>query len=136
MKREYQMKLFEKYPTVFKFECTDPAGPTCFSMFGIECGDGWYDILDKLLHSIELHQRDANKYNHTYSPIHINQIKEKFGKLCFYYYGGDDYIDGLVRMAEAMSSVACEECGNRGNKTDNGWIRTLCKVHSRLDANE
>ena len=133
MKHEFQIKLFEKYPTVFEFDKTDPASPTCFFMFGIECGDGWYDILDKLLHLIAWHQKDAKKYNPKYENVSITQIKEKFGTLRFYYTGGDDYISGLVAMAETMSSVACEECGNRGSQTDTGWIRTLCKAHSRME---
>jgi hypothetical protein len=136
MKAEYQKKLFENHPEVFNFHNNDPASPTCFSMFGIECGDGWYDILDKLLNSIKWHQKDAKNYNSNYENVQITQIKEKFGTLRFYYFGGDDYISGLVQMAESMSGVMCEDCGNRGTQTDNGWIRTLCKVHSKLESNE
>ena len=42
------------------------------------------------------------------------QIKEKFGTLRFYYHGGDDYIRGLVSMADAMTSRVCEDCGAPG----------------------
>jgi len=62
--------------------------------------------------------------------VTVDQIKEKFGTLRFYYTGGDDYIDGLVSMAEAMSSVTCESCGNPGKSTGGGWIRTLCEAHT------
>lgn len=58
------------------------------------------------------------------------QIKEKFGGLRFYYYGGDDYIRGVVTMAEEMSYRTCEECGAPGTSTESGWIRTLCKEHT------
>ncbi len=57
------------------------------------------------------------------------QVKEKFGTLNFYYYGGDDVIYGIVRMAESMSAVTCEVCGNSGNISDTSWIRTLCQKH-------
>jgi hypothetical protein len=57
------------------------------------------------------------------------QVKEKFGTLNFYYYGGDDVVEGIVRMAESMSAVTCEVCGNSGNISDTGWIRTLCQKH-------
>lgn len=58
------------------------------------------------------------------------QVKEKFGTLRFYYNGGDEYIRGLESMAEAMSAVMCEECGNPGKLRRGGWIRTLCDEHA------
>lgn len=65
------------------------------------------------------------------------QVKEKFGGLRFYYYGGDEYIEGLVAMAESMSYVTCEVCGSSGNRTNNGYgyISTLCKEHNKNDSN-
>lgn len=59
------------------------------------------------------------------------QVKEKFGTLRFYYRGGDDIIDGMVRMAEAMSAVTCEECAAPGRQRSGGWIRTLCDHHEQ-----
>lgn len=58
----------------------------------------------------------------------LSQVKEKFGTLRFYYNGGhsDDYINGLVSMAESMSGRMCEDCGNVGKRNGGGWIRTLC----------
>jgi hypothetical protein len=61
----------------------------------------------------------------------VDQVKEKFGTLRFYYHGGDEYIRGLVGMAEAMSARTCEECGAPGTTEGPGWIRTLCKKHRR-----
>lgn len=60
----------------------------------------------------------------------ITQIKEKFGSLRFYYQGGDDEISGMVRMAESMSGVTCEECGAPGHQRGGGWIVTLCDEHA------
>jgi hypothetical protein len=59
-----------------------------------------------------------------------DQVKEKYGTLRFYYHGGDDFIDGMVRMAESMSAVTCEVCGNPGKLVGGGWIRTLCRTHA------
>lgn len=59
------------------------------------------------------------------------QVKEKFGTLCFYYRGGDSYIDGVVRMAECMSGTTCEDCGAPGISRQGGWIRTLCDEHAK-----
>lgn len=57
------------------------------------------------------------------------QVKEKFGGLRFYYRGGDQYIHGLAAMAESMSYVTCEQCGNPGKSNNDGWISTLCADH-------
>jgi hypothetical protein len=62
--------------------------------------------------------------------VTVDQVKEKFGTLRFYYSGGDDYVSGLVSMAESMSAVTCEECGNPGKQVGGGWITTLCKEHA------
>lgn len=59
----------------------------------------------------------------------VEQVKEKFGTLRFYYRGGDNIVDGMVRMAEAMSAVTCEECGAPGEVGGSGWISTLCAEH-------
>lgn len=56
-----------------------------------------------------------------------SQVKEKFGGLRFYYNGGDDTVDGIIRMAEAWTGQTCETCGNPGTLGGNGWLTTLCK---------
>ena len=67
--------------------------------------------------------------------VTLDQVKEKFGTLRFYYSGGDDYISGLVSMAESMSAVTCEECGKPGTQTQGGWIKTVCTKHRGEDFN-
>ena len=59
------------------------------------------------------------------------QVKEKFGTLRFYYFGGDDVVDGMSRMAESMSAVMCEECGSPGEIRKGSWLKTLCDVHAK-----
>ena len=61
------------------------------------------------------------------SQVTVDQVKEKFGTLRFYHTGGDDYIRGMITMAEAMSGSTCESCGNPGKQTGGGWIRTICE---------
>jgi hypothetical protein len=61
--------------------------------------------------------------------IKVQQIKEKFGGLRFYYDGGDERISGLVDMAESWAAHTCETCGNKGERRHGGWVRTLCDVH-------
>jgi hypothetical protein len=64
--------------------------------------------------------------------IRVEQIKEKFGGLRFYYQGGDDYISGMVTMAESWAGRTCETCGEKGDHRTGGWIRTLCDKHEAL----
>lgn len=60
-----------------------------------------------------------------------DQVKEKFGTLRFYVHGGDEYTNGIVAMAEAMSANMCETCGKPGKLRGRGWIYTACDEHSR-----
>ena len=61
--------------------------------------------------------------------VHVEQIKEKFGGLRFYYQGGNEHISGMVTMAEVWAGRSCETCGNVGVRRSGGWIRTLCDIH-------
>jgi len=45
----------------------------------------------------------------------------------------DDYIRGLVSMAESMSGVTCETCGKPGTSTGGSWIKTACVEHGGQD---
>jgi hypothetical protein len=67
--------------------------------------------------------------------VTLDQVKEKFGTLRFYYSGGDEYISGMVTMAEAMSGITCETCGKPGTQTSGGWVKTACVEHGGQDYN-
>jgi hypothetical protein len=149
MKKELQDQLFGKYPEIFKQKDL-PMSQTCMC-WGIDTGNGWYDLLDVLCGQIEHHQKTLDsRYEfqlkqHNELPIgekllapqpidatiEATQVKEKFGGLRFYYNGGDDYIRGLVDMAEDMSYRICDVCGGSGKngtgKTN--WYSTRCSKH-------
>jgi len=64
----------------------------------------------------------------TISQVTVDQVKEKFGGLSFYYSGGDDIIYGMVWLAEIMSYKICEKCGSTKNiGRTGGWIKVLCE---------
>ena len=75
---------------------------------------------------IEILQLNFRDVPELITQVTVDQVKEKFGTLRFYYTGGNTYIDGLVSMAESMSGVTCEECGNPGEQRGGGWIHTYC----------
>jgi hypothetical protein len=125
MKQELDKLLCEKYPKMMVNRNKDMK-ETCMC-WGFECGDGWYNILNQLMGNIQHHIDWKNRNGEVVPQVTLDQVKEKFGTLRFYYSGGDDIIDGMVRMAESMSGVTCEGCGNVGERRGGGWIHTYCE---------
>jgi hypothetical protein len=141
MRQELDQRLCEKYPEIFVNRHGDMKETAM--CWGFEHGDGWFNILDRLCgniqHHIDWQNKNAAKGYEQYKPVPqvvAQQVKEKFGTLRFYYEGGDDYIGGLVAMAEAMTDVTCEVCGAPGHQTQGGWIKTLCDEHAKKDDND
>lgn len=128
MKKELQEKLYERYPNIFIQKDLDKTKTAM--CWGISCGDGWYELIDTLCGDIQNHilNKNRNKEEKDHLICQAVQVKEKFGGLCFYIYGGDEYIEGLISMAESMSYRLCSECGNASikNDTHRGWVYTLC----------
>jgi hypothetical protein len=117
-----QEEIFKKYPSLFKNKDLPPS-QTCMC-WGIDCGEGWFVLVDELCKSINSYEKSVKCPN--YQSVSFDQIKEKFGTLRVYFSGGDAYIEGLVAMAEQFSGRVCEKCGNQGKIRGTGWIRTLC----------
>lgn len=128
MKAELQEKLFAAYPNIFAQKDLDMTKTAM--CWGVSCGDGWYDLIDELCGNIQNHVDNFNRNKPEASRMvcQATQVKEKFGGLCFYTYGGDEYIDGMISFAESMSYHICTECGQRSEKNENnrGWIYTMC----------
>jgi hypothetical protein len=100
----------------------------------IEIGDGWVDLVSKLV-------EDLDSFD---VPYIVEQIKEKFGGLRFYwsidfYWAkkqdinvvriASDTMQVLVDEAEKQSYTICEVCGKPGKPTKDSWIKTLCEEH-------
>ena len=128
MRPELQDKLYAEYPIIFAQKDLDMTKTAM--CWGISCGDGWYDLIDELCENIQNHVENfnRNKPEEARMVCQATQVKEKFGGLCFYTYGGDEYIDGMISFAESMSYHICTECGQRSekNESNRGWIYTLC----------
>lgn len=106
MKEELQKTLIEKYPTLFKAK-NDPYSSM---QFGLEVGDGWYNLLDTtfsaltnlyktsctvenvdIIKKLELkpfQQGDSQVYPFLFDPplVILDQVKEKFGGLRIYHH--------------------------------------------------
>jgi len=133
MRDELDSSLVAKYPKMFQNRYKSMQETAM--CWGFECGDGWYNILNSLCANIQSHidwkQEQKEKYNRGDGcpQVVVDQVKEKFGGLRFYYHGGDNVVDGMVRMAESWAACTCETCGESGTLRGGGWIRTLCDKH-------
>lgn len=82
-----------------------------------ECGDGWADILDRLLTDLKELGWDGR----------LLQVKEKLGGLRFYIPKGGKRILARIARAERESTRTCEDCGNPGFHYNKGaWLYTRC----------
>lgn len=127
MKKEFDDYLCTTYPKLFVNRHKDMT-ETCMC-WGFSCGDGWFNIINQLCLNIQHHLDWKNKDSDVVPQVVVDQVKEKFGTLRFYYSGGDEYIHGLVSMAESMSGVTCERCGNLAEvQAEGGWLRAICTV--------
>lgn len=132
-----------------------------YQLYGCECGDGWYQLLNDLCKDI------ISIYNHEEIEVDILilQIKEKFGTLRFYYTTTNSesnsvYIDILgdvtLRYSHekrkidkevrrivdyycTKSASVCEMCGENAAvlRKDLPWVQTLCdSCYSSMKKNE
>jgi hypothetical protein len=112
MRQELDEYLCKVYPKMMVNRNKDMK-ETCMC-WGFEVGDGWFNIVNQLMGNIQHHLDWKNRKEEVVPQVTLDQVKEKFGSLRFYITGGDDYIRGMVTMAETMSGVTCEVCGNIG----------------------
>ena len=140
MNEKLQSDLVKAYPKIFKDVGGDPK-VTCMAD-GIQCNDGWYDLLDTLCHTMQRwcdgentrYIIETDKYEFVvegdpeYVQVVASQVKEKLGELRFYVDGGDATTQGIIQMAENMSSRICELCGSPAKTNrDSGWMHTTCE---------
>lgn len=122
-----------RYPRVFGGG-TDSPDKSIGTVYW-EFGYGWDSLIENLAAAIDreiehdpsllIEDHENGKF-----AFKVEQMKEKFGALRFYYSGGNDRIHGLVDMTENLSASVCEVCGSLGTlcKKDNGsWMKTLCE---------
>jgi hypothetical protein len=119
MKEDLNKHFYEKYPKMFARHR------------GLECDDGWFDLIDMLCSSIQFHL-DHNNRDGKIPQVEIRQIKEKFGSLRFYISGGNEFLDGKISFAELMSGHICEISGLPGKLCQKGgWYKTLSEEKAK-----
>ena len=115
--------LYEKYPKIF---ADKNKAPTETSMcWGIECGSGWYALIDELC-------RRLTEYldKHPDVPqVVAGQVKQNFGGLRYHVHGGNNVTSQLIEDACYISYNTCESCGSMQTveqRIVGIWITQLC----------
>ena len=154
MKRELEEKLAKEFEFMHRGKnydeqmVSDGFVADLYGAYGCEHGDGWYELLRGLcLEITEAYQKHGQPID-----IVVNQVKEKFGTLRFYYHFDDNpqsihamdfmgtgsvrfepgstdlhkEIASIVRKYEEKSDCVCEKCGEPGFLRKNLHVATLC----------
>jgi hypothetical protein len=126
MTSELDKKLCEKYPKIFVNRHGDMM--TTAMCWGIDTGDGWYWLINKLCSNLQWNTDHNNRPDKTYPQVVAVQVKEKFGGLRFYIESGTDKQYAVISFAESLSYGICEKCGSTKDVGQTkGWITVLCK---------
>lgn len=123
MNTENENKLVNKYWIYSEREGLYP-----FPMFGFECGDGWFNLIDEL--SSKICKMIEDNHPDLKETFMVTQVKEKYGTLSFYVSSAYDDIFDLIDEYESLSAHICESCGKAGElRNHGGWYITLCDEH-------
>lgn len=135
MKEELELELVKKYPKILRDYKGDMM-TTCMA-WGMECDDGYYNLLDECMAKLNYFCKLCSTPDNEVGVI-ATQIKEKYGRLCFYYdvYGADEVqysiIEDIIDTAERKSEHTCEISGEWGEPCHKGgWYKTLCYEEAR-----
>jgi hypothetical protein len=123
-------QLIEIYPELFSN--IDPRKP--IYLFGIECGDGWFELLKELIIELKAICKKFDLvmcpdiFGNEHIPLKVIQIKEKYGTLRFYMNWSTQEMDDAIDRAEVKSAVTCEMCGKPGElRQDHYWVYVSCE---------
>lgn len=124
MKVELQEALLHRHPKFFRRS----AHIRPFDKRGIECEDGWFELIDQLSTACdhEIEALVASELDESHWP-RVGQIKEKFGRLRFRVTGAiSAKLRELISRVEEVSLCTCEICGKPGRLRNQAGIHTYC----------
>ena len=146
MTPQLQAELIQRYPKFFRApgkRLVDPdpeyqsssdshfeedRGPC--DEHGIECGDGWIALIDRLCLACEIEIEGLIGLGVSKERWpRVGQVKEKMGSLRFYVTGRtSDTLRNQIATAERESRSVCEQCGAPGLLRDGRWRHTYCDI--------
>lgn len=123
MKLELEDKIVRRFPNLY----ADYGDNSSFAVFGMECFDGWFDLIWQMSEELE-------KY-----PIKVSQLKNKFSTIRTYVepideeYGWEDddfeKTFEITQRYEKLSESVCEYCGDLATGFSTGYISPRCEEH-------
>ena len=153
MTPELEQELYDRHPVIFEGRFLPPT--QSLMCFGLECGDGWFDLIDVLCGQLEnSHFNAVRRWEREFAEASADdngmvsvpveprvpravQVKEKFGGLRFYVDLATDADYARIHAIESMSYRICETCGCPGrNQQVNNWWLTSCDACLRKDEND
>ena len=139
MSPKLQNKLYKKFPTLFSRRKLDEMESCMY--FGIECDDGWYDLIYRMCEKLQEYG-DENGLK-----FQLEQVKQKFGALRVSLYNEFssanilrtsntgyrtllreqyNFAQKIINKYEEHSATVCEETGGEGQ---------LCKLYKSSTMN-
>ncbi len=162
MQEHLQEALADEFPfmrrglSVYEQKEKDGFVGDLYGAFGLDVGDGWYQLIrDMCGEIVAVYEAKGAAVD-----LVVDQVKEKYGTLCFYYHhhkdqntpihasdglpvgssprlppGASDLRQKVARIVdkyEEKSAHVCELCGEPGSlREDLDWMLTLCDAHYR-----
>lgn len=143
MQVQLQAELQRRYPKFFRPPGRRLIGPDVISGLdhrlvddrvpfderGIECSEGWFDLIDRLSSACENEINTLIEQGVTTEGWpRIAQIKEKMGGLRFYVNGSlsDPLREQILQAENEESFCICERCGAPGKLREGQWRHTYC----------
>lgn len=136
MNQELTALLYSRYPRLYQ---RHRIGIEKSAMsWGFSCGDGWFDLIDRLSSAIEVECEALRKAGWKESDLPVaTQVKEKFGILRFRIsmFPPPPSIQLLIEQAMANSELLCEDCGMQtsANNEEHSRVCHSCST-SRTDS--
>lgn len=127
MRREKAEILWARYQRLYR------------NRIGFSCGEGWFDIIDRLSSLIEneIIQQEKDGVPEDWRMA-ASDVKEKYGTLRFNLspHSGDremfDRIEAAIDAAEGESERTCESCGAagsmKGEHDPSAWMHVSCEL--------
>ena len=114
--------LISLFPELYRDPYPESSGKYSMQLFGFECEDGWYDLLYSLSQKISEYLKQ-----NPLEDFYVQQVKNKYGILSFYYSGYSEEIETRINEATKEAINTCERCGSKEDIKPHGkWIMYLC----------
>lgn len=127
MNKEYNKQLVEKYPFLLPRNRWTGEVPKDYDYSYTELDampDGWRKAFgEQMCEEIKQELEEKGLLD----QYRISQIKEKYGRLCWYDFGCTEKIwTEIIPKYQKLSKRTCIKCGKPATKVTLGWVSPYC----------